>query len=177
MNEVPRSTSTEPPPVLTRVKRSVDEFAVPNRAHGSLPPLRSWPKPAFWNESPRNVATNSSERPGPKAGAALGLARPPSTLIEPPATAEPPVPPLGHSVDDQSLGRFVPENSAATVGARVTSPPVVSATYVPEPVVPAPKSAADVSDSAADGLTNDAGAAGATGDVDVFPCASAEVTR
>src|SRR4051812_41397507 len=142
MSEAPRSTSTEPPPVLTRVNRLVEEPAVPNTAHGSLLALRSWPKPAFWNPAPPNVAVNSSERPGPKAGAAVGLARAPSTLIEPPATVEPPGAEFAHSVDDQPLGRFVPENSEPTVGARVTSPPVESAMYVSVPGVPAPNSAA-----------------------------------
>ena len=66
----------------------------------------------------------------------------PSTVTCPPATAL--VPPDQVPVD-QPLGRFVPENSAPTVGARMTSPPLVSETYVELPVVPALKSATVVS--------------------------------
>src|SRR5437870_713079 len=57
-------------------------------AQGAL--LRSVPRPAFWNGSPENVATNSRERPG--VYRAVVLASPPSTVSSPPETvAEPPV--------------------------------------------------------------------------------------
>jgi hypothetical protein len=66
------------------------------------------------------LATNSSERPGAKN--ALVAARASSTTMTPLATVEPPGNPLLQRVLDQPLGRLLPENSAPTVGARMTSP-------------------------------------------------------
>jgi hypothetical protein len=66
-------------------------------------------------------------------------------LIEavPPEIVVPP--PVAHGVEDQPVGTVVPENSAPTVGLRMTSPSEVAETYVLAPVVPAPKSVVVVS--------------------------------
>ena len=114
--------------------------SIPNIAHDSEPDSSVCPNPAFWNDAPLKVATNSSARPGAKV--ALVRAQAPSTVTLPPPTdAVPPV----HEPLAQPTGRLEPENSAPTVGARMTSPFPVSETYVEPPVVPAPKSATVVS--------------------------------
>src|ERR1700730_15226391 len=87
------------------------------------------------------VATNSKELPGPKK--ALVPMRAPSEMSEPPATLE--LPPVPYGELNHPDGSAVPENSAPTVGARVTSPSAVWEMYVFTSGVPALKSATVVS--------------------------------
>ncbi len=65
------------------------------------------------------------------------MTEPPETTTEPPA--------FQICGSAQSLGSAEPENSAWTVGFRITSPPAMSATAVSLPGVPALKSATVVS--------------------------------
>src|SRR3982751_6375123 len=93
-----------------------------------------WPNPACWNGSPLKMPTNSSRWPGFSAAVSLQLVpsdtqvpmRAPSTKTAPSAATD--VPPLFHGTDSQPEGSAVPENSAPLVGARRSSPSMLSET-------------------------------------------------
>src|SRR5436190_6621690 len=88
--------------------------------------LKSLAKPACWNGTLVNVATNSRERPG--AYRVLVRRNAPSTVTDPPETVT--APPLAQAVLVQSPARAVPRNSEPAVGLRLTSPSSVCTTAV-----------------------------------------------
>src|SRR6266568_6074420 len=112
--------------------------------------MKVCPKPEESSEAWVMSAENSRDRPGPNRASVPALA--PSSVSRPPATL---ALPFGgnHSVADIPAGRASPENSAPKVGARITSPSAVSATYAPASTAPALKSALVVSRRVAGALS------------------------
>src|SRR6266850_1450113 len=114
-------------PLLVRAYSLPSPTFVLNIAYGAVSNVV--PKPACWNGSPANRATNSSERPGENKPSAL--TRPPSTVKKPLATTAPApgaMQPSLHKQLDQPDGSAVPEKSEPKSGVSVTAPSPSGAT-------------------------------------------------
>ena len=181
---MPSPVSIAPLPVLVRAKSS-PPLNVLKIAQGSDAEPNVTARPACWNWSPEKLAENSSEcgavktadgvlvvvsgRQAPVGSITHAATRAPSTRSTPSSMME--YPSGLHGTSTQPAGSDGPVNSAPEVGARITSPSAVCATYVLADV-PAAKSVEAVSRSVGPGTVK-VGAA----TVVVLPERSAAVSR